>query len=80
MAKAFYIASLAATCAAAFLWFISASRPLTSIKRGLEGLDRVTELSNDLQTMSKWNMWAAIATGFSAGFQVIENVPLLQGR
>jgi hypothetical protein len=76
----FYIASLTTTCAAAALWFISASRPLTSIKPGLEGLDRVTQLSNDLQTMSMWNMWAALATGFSVAFQILENVMLLQGR
>ena len=75
----FYHAAFIATCVCAVLWFISASRPLTSIKPGLDGLDRVAELSRDLKSMSNWNMWAATATGISAILQVLGNIALWQG-
>jgi hypothetical protein len=55
---------------AAYLWFKSASTSLTKIGPGLEDLDLVKDLSNDLQRAAKWNFWAATMTGVSVIAQI----------
>lgn len=57
--------------ASAILWFISASVRLTSVGYGLEELDKVANLSNDLQKMGNWNFWAAACTGLAVATQII---------
>ena len=36
-------------------WFMSARTKLTRIRAGLQELDKVTQLADDLQTMGRWN-------------------------
>jgi hypothetical protein len=48
-----------AACGSAIFWFTSAMCRLPSIKPGRDELDNITELSNKLQRMSRWNFWAA---------------------
>jgi hypothetical protein len=67
----FEIAMFVAYSAAAVFWVISATRRLTVIRRGLEDLDKVTTLSNDLKTMSTWNAWAAGATAVGVALQIL---------
>ena len=54
-------AVLAAAC-----WFRSASIKLTRIRPGLEELDKVTKLGDDLQQMGWWNCLAAVFAGIAA--------------
>jgi hypothetical protein len=44
---------------AALCWFMSARTKLTRVRAGLEELDKVTQLADDLQMMGKWNARAA---------------------
>jgi hypothetical protein len=57
-------------CASATCWFVSAMWHLPSIKSGraraIDELDKVTELSNRLQRISRWNFWAAGLMGVTA--------------
>ena len=55
----------------AALWLISASVKLTKVGRGMEELDNVEHLSNDLQKMGRWNFWAAIATAIAVLLQAL---------
>jgi hypothetical protein len=53
---------IVAALLAAVCWFMSARTKLTRVRAGLEELDKVTQLADDLQTMGKWN---AAAAGFA---------------
>lgn len=65
------IAAFTSMGLSALLWFISASVRLTRIGPGLEELDRVTKLADDLQKMARWNFWAATTTAVSVLFQIL---------
>jgi hypothetical protein len=60
------IGAMIAACGSAIFWFTSAMCRLPSIKPGLEEIDNITELSNKLQRMSRWNFWAAGLMGVTA--------------
>ena len=53
-------------CGSATCWFASAVWHLPSIKPGIDELAKVTELSNRLQRISRWNFWAAGLMGVTA--------------
>ena len=53
-------------CGSATCWFASAMWHLPSIKPGIDELAKVTELSNRLQRISRWNFWAAGLMGITA--------------
>jgi hypothetical protein len=53
-------------CGSATCWFASAMWHLPSIKPGRDELAKVTELSNRLQRISRWNFWAAGLMGVTA--------------
>ena len=53
-------------CGSATCWFVSAMWHLPSIKPGKDELAQVTELSNRLQRISRWNFWAAGLMGVTA--------------
>ena len=63
-------AALITGCASAACWFASAMWHLSSIKperaRATDELDKVTELSNRLQRISRWNFWASGLMGVTA--------------
>ena len=46
---------IVAALLAAVCWFMSARTKLTRVTAGLEELDKVTQLADDLQIMGKWN-------------------------
>ncbi|HEX3163873.1 MAG TPA: hypothetical protein VHQ92_14950 [Pseudolabrys sp.] len=71
MMRAFEIASIAAGAVAAVCWFLSARVKLTKVGFGLEELDKVTALSEDLQKMARWNFWAAAMTALAVALQVL---------
>jgi hypothetical protein len=50
---------IVAALLAALCWFMSARTKLTRVRAGLEELDKVTQLADDLQMMGKWNARAA---------------------
>jgi hypothetical protein len=60
------IGAMIAACGFAIFWFTSAMCRLPSIKPGLDEIDNITELSNKLQRMSRWNFWAAGLMGVTA--------------
>jgi hypothetical protein len=60
------IGAMIAACGSAIFWFTSAMCRLPSIKPGLDEIDNITELSNKLQRMSRWNFWAAGLMGVTA--------------
>jgi hypothetical protein len=64
------IAAFASMAISALLWFFSAAIRLTRIGPGLEELDHIANLSNDLQKMARWNFWAAGTTAVSVLFQI----------
>ena len=53
-------------CGSATCWFASAMWHLPSIKPGKDELAKVTELSDRLQRISRWNFWAAGLMGVTA--------------
>ena len=53
---------IVAALLAALCWFMSARTKLTRVRAGLEELDKVTQLADDLQIMGKWN---AAGAGFA---------------
>ena len=53
-------------CGSATCWFASAMWHWPSIKPGRDELAKVTELSNRLQRISRWNFWAAGLMGITA--------------
>ena len=53
-------------CGSATCWFASAMWHLPSIKPGKDELAQVTELSNRLQRISRWNFLAAELMGVTA--------------
>jgi hypothetical protein len=57
-------------CGSAICWFASAMWHLPSIKpghsRATDELDKVTELSDRLRRISRWNFWAAGLMGLTA--------------
>ena len=53
-------------CGSATCWFASAMWHLPSIKPGRDELAKVTELSNRLQRISRWNFLAAGLMGVTA--------------
>ena len=59
-------AALITACGSAVFWFASAMCRLPGIKPSMDELDKVTELSNRLQRMSTWNLWAAGLMGVTA--------------
>ena len=59
-------AVMIAGCASAICWFASAMWYLPGVKTGIDESDRVTELSNRLQRISRWNFWAAGLMGVTA--------------
>ena len=65
------ISTFASTAVAAYLWFKSANTTLTKIGPGIDALDLVKDLSNDLQRAAKWNYWAATMTGVSVIIQIV---------
>jgi hypothetical protein len=60
------IGAMITACGSAIFWFTSAMCRLPSIKPGLGELDKITELSKKLQSMSRWNFWAAGLMGVTA--------------
>ena len=60
------IVLIVAAIIAAACWFKSATIKLTRIKPGLEELNRVTKLADDLQAMGWWNCAAATFAGVAA--------------
>jgi hypothetical protein len=60
---------MVAALLAAICWFMSARTKLTRVRAGLEELDKVTQLADDLQIMGKWN---AAAAGFACVAAVAE--------
>jgi hypothetical protein len=52
---------ISATC-----WFASAIWHLPRLKPGTDEAAQVTELSNRLQRISRWNFWAAGSMGVTA--------------
>ena len=71
MITAFEVLISCAFAISAALWLISASVKLTKVGRGMEELDRVEHLSNDLQKMGRWNFWAAVATAVAVLLQAL---------
>lgn len=71
MTRCFEIASIGAGAVAAVCWFLSARVKLTKVGFGLEELDKLTTLSDDLQKMGRWNFWAAAMTAVAVAFQVL---------
>ena len=53
-------------CGSATCWFASAMWYLPSSKPGKDELAKVTELSDRLQRISRWNFWAAGLMGVTA--------------
>ena len=53
-------------CGSATCWFASAMWHLASSKPGKDELAKVTELSDRLQRISRWNFWAAGLMGVTA--------------
>ncbi len=53
-------------CGSATCWFASAMWHLPSSKPGKDELAKVTELSDRLQRISRWNFWAAGLMGVTA--------------
>jgi hypothetical protein len=51
--------AIIAACGSAIFWFISAMCHLPRSKPGSDDLEKITELSQKLQRMSRWNFWAA---------------------
>jgi hypothetical protein len=70
MKALFEILTFGSSGIAAILWFKSANTSLTKIGPGIEALDLVKDLSNDLQRAAEWNFWAALTTGVSVLTQV----------
>jgi len=70
----FEILTIATSAIAAYCWFKSANTALTKIGPGIDALDLVKDLSNDLQIAAKWNYLAATMTGVSVVVQVIARV------
>jgi hypothetical protein len=67
MMRAFIqIAVITAACGSAILWFASAMCRLPSIRPGADESEKVTELSEALQRMNRWNFWAAGLMGVTA--------------
>ena len=60
------IGAMIAACGSVIFWFSSAMCRLPSTKPGLDELDNITELSKKLQSMSRWNFWAAGLMGVTA--------------
>ena len=50
-------------------WFASAMSHLPNV--GKDEVDKVTELSNRLQRMSRWNFWAAGLMGVTVLLSVL---------
>jgi hypothetical protein len=65
------VIKIIATAAAAFCWFRSARVALTPIASGIDELDKVKLLSDDLQKMGKWNFWVATYACVAAIIEVI---------
>jgi hypothetical protein len=59
-------AALITGCVSATCWFASAMWHLPKIKPGIDETAKVTELSNRLQRISRWNFWAAGSMGVTA--------------
>ncbi len=59
-------AAMITGCGSAVCWFVSAMWHRSSIKPGIEESDKVTELSNRLQKISRWNFCAAGLMGVTA--------------
>ena len=59
-------AAMIAGCASAICWFASAMWHLPRVKPGTDESDKVIELSNRLQRISRWNFWAAGLMGVTA--------------
>jgi hypothetical protein len=58
--------AMIAACGSAIFWFMSAMCRLPGIKRGIDEMDNLTELSKALQRMNRWNFWAAGLMGVTA--------------
>jgi hypothetical protein len=59
-------AALITGCISAICWFVSAMWHLRRTKPGMDEAAKVTELSNRLQRISRWNFWAAGSMGVTA--------------
>ena len=53
-------------CASAICWFASAMWHLPRIKPAGDEMAKVSELSDRLQRMGRWNFWAAGLMGITA--------------
>jgi hypothetical protein len=62
---------IVAAMMAAVFWFMSARTKLTLVRAGLEELDKVTQLADDLQTMGKWNAAAAASACVAAAADLL---------
>lgn len=65
------LASFILFAASACFWLLSAKVRLTTVAPGLDELDRVTSLSDDLQRMGDWNFWAALTTAVAILLQLV---------
>jgi hypothetical protein len=65
------VIKILATASAALCWFMSARVAITPIAPGMEGLDKVTLLADDLQKMGMWNLYAAASACIAAVTEVI---------
>ena len=62
---------IVAALLAAVCWFMSARTKLTRVTAGLEELDKVTQLADDLQIMGKWNARAAAFACIAAASELL---------
>ena len=62
---------IVAALLAAVFWFMSARTKLTRVRAGLEELDKVTQLADDLQIIGKWNAAAAASACVAAAAEVL---------
>ena len=68
------VVTLVALSLSAAFWLISARVRLTRIAPGLEELDRVANLADDLQKMGRWNFWAAATTAVAVLLQIASSL------
>jgi hypothetical protein len=74
MKSAIETAIIITGCASAICWFASAMRHLPSLKPGIYESDKVIELSNRLQQISRWNFWGAGLMGVTALLSVCARI------
>ena len=65
------IAAICFFAVSAALWFVASRVEVPKIGRGIDDLDRVTELSAALQKQASWNVAGSITLGVAIALQAL---------